>query len=461
MTTATTKLSRRLSQIAQSMNGEFVGDNNSIYTQLSSDTRTLNAGDVYIALKGENFDGHDFISQAIDKKAACIIAQKNKINSKISIISKSVPVIWVEDTTIALGLFAKYWRSQFDIPVIGITGSCGKTTVKSMLGHVLSLMGETLIPPGSFNNQFGLPFTLLKINPNHQYAVIEVGTNHLGEIAYLANILHPTISLITNIRSAHLAGFKTESNIAKEKGDLYKFLVPDGTAILNQDEPYYSEWLENLNAKQSHLSFGLQVGDVTAQNIQLSFNGASFDLCYQDKKHPIQLKITGQHSIYNALAVSCVALSLEVPIEVIIQGLENFQSVKGRLQKHQTDSGVTIIDDSYNANPASFKAAIEVLASAPGHKILGMGEMGELGEHEAQYHEEIGQFAKTKSIDTILSFGALTQHTVNSFGKGAKEYQDKSILISDLAKILSKGTTVLIKGSRYTGMEEVLDALIN
>jgi len=455
MTITTTELSQKLSQIAQSMAGELVGKDD-IYTQLSSDTRTLNPGDVYIALKGDSFDGHDFIQQAIEKKAVCIIAQKNKVKATLSI-----PVIWVEDTTKALGLLAKYWRAQFDIPVIGITGSCGKTTVKSMLGHVLSLMGETLIPPGSFNNQFGLPFTLLQMNPAHKYAVIEVGTNHLGEIAYLANILQPTISLITNIRSAHLAGFKTKANIATEKGDLYKFLTKNGTAILNQDEPYYEQWLKSLQPEQRHLSFGLQAGDVTADNIQLSFEGAIFDLCYQEKRYSIKLNTTGKHSIYNALAVSCVALSLGVPMEVIVKGLENFQSVKGRLQRHQTASGVTIIDDSYNANPASFKAAIDVLASASGPKILVMGEMGELGKDEAKYHHEIGVLAKSKAIDTILSFGTLTQHTVSGFGEGAKEYQDKSILASDLSKILSKGTTVLIKGSRYTGMEDVLNALIN
>ncbi len=447
--------------MAQSMQGELLGDD-APYTQISSDTRTLMPGDVYIALRGENFDGHDFIAQAIDKKASCIIADKQHICETNS--GLNIPVIWVKDTTLALGLFARYWRGQFNIPIIGITGSCGKTTVKSMLGEILSLVGETLIPPGSFNNQFGLPFTLLKLNTHHQYAIIEVGTNHFGEIAYLANILKPTISLITNIGSAHLAAFKTQDNIAKEKSDLYKFLKPNGTAIINQDEPYAAGWKKDLSLEQTYLSFGLHEGDVTAENIVVTFEGIAFDLCYQTKKYPLKLQSSGQHSVYNALASACVALSLHIPMQTIIKGLENFQSVKGRLRKHQTDSGITIIDDSYNANPASFKAAIDVLATAPGKKILVMGEMGELGEKEAQYHQEMGTFAKKKSIDTLLTFGALTAHTVHSFGVGAKEYPDKETLAADLSNILSalpQNTTVLIKGSRYTGMEEVLNALLN
>lgn len=445
----------KLEDLAQAMHGTLTGSNIH-YTEISSDTRTLKSGTIFIALKGEAHDGHDFIDAAIQNGAHALIVNKNTSKAK----DVKVPVIWVEDTTIALGLFAHFWRNQFKIPMIGITGSCGKTTVKSMLGTILELEGPTLVPQSSFNNHFGLPFTLLKLNKDHQFAVLEIGTNHFGDIEYLSTLLSPTHSLITNINPAHLAGLKTVENVAVEKGDIYKYLRPDGVAIINADEKYVDLWRSALNG-QRVLSFGLRNADITAVDIVSDFESTHFTLKILDETVAVKLQVPGIHNVVNALAAASVAVSLNIDKDIIAMGLESFAGVKGRLKRLRTQQGTCLIDDSYNANPASFRAAIDVLSCAQGNKILVMGDMGELGDSSQDFHAEIGQYAKARGIDQLYAIGKLSHFAALKFGEGAKEFEDKKALVSDLTPLLDSKTTVLIKGSRSTKMEEVLAALVS
>lgn len=442
-----------LDQVAKVLQGTLRGKN-LLWTELQSDTRKIMPGQVYIALKGEQFDGHDFLQEAEQKGAGALIAEAKSVQKK----SYSIPVVMVEDTTQALGKLAHYWRAQFSIPIVGVTGSCGKTTVKSMIGNILSLAGNTLVSEGSFNNQFGLPFTLLKLNASHQYGVFELGANHLGEIDYLANLLKPTVSLITNVRQAHLAGFKTVQNIAQEKGQIYAHLDPEGTAIFNAEEAYLSEWEELLH-HQKKITFGLSQGDVFAQEVVLGLSGSTFVLRSPLEKQKIQLSFPGQHNVMNALAAATVAYALKIPMDCVVEGLETFTGVKGRLKGLRGPQGSWLIDDSYNANPDSFKAAVDVLQQASGQKILVMGDMGELGEKAPAYHQEIGAYAKSKGVDQLLGVGTLSQFALKAFGEGAKGFSDKPTLIAHLTPLLNSKTTVLIKGSRLAGMEEVFHAL--
>lgn len=443
-----------LSQIAKAIDGTLSGQDIA-FSQLASDTRKLEQGTVFIALKGESFDAHDFIEQAIEKGAAAIIAEKSKVTKELP-----VPTLWVKDTTLALGKLAHFWRMQFDIPVIGITGSCGKTTVKSMLGEVLSLVGPTLVPEGSFNNQFGLPFTLLQLKPSHQFGILEIGTNGFGEIAYLTQMSSPTISTITNVNPAHLQGLKTLDNVAQEKGDIYKFLSPNGVAIINQDEPYADLWRNKLSG-QPVMTFGLEQADVTAKNLTLKFGQSQFDLMIHGKAYPCQLQVSGNHNVKNALTVAAIATALKISPNIIVKGLSQFTGVKGRLKTHQTSEGVIVIDDSYNANPASLKAAIDVLSQASGDKVLVMGDMAELGDMSENFHREIGHYAKEKGVDRLYAVGQFSQNAIQPFGQGAQHFNDKKALLEALTPTLKPETTVLIKGSRSARMEEVLTALVS
>ena len=445
-----------LEQVAAVMQGTLTGSNLP-FTQLSFDTRTLipgSMGAIFIALKGASFDGHDFIPEAIEKGVSAVIAEKSKMVG----IDLKIPVISVDDTTKALGKFAHIWRSQFNLPVIGITGSCGKTTVKAMLGSILSLVGNTLVPESSFNNQFGLPFSLLKLTRDYQYAVMEIGTNGFGEIETLTKILSPTHAIITNVQPAHLAGLKSVEHIAKEKSDIYKYLRSNGTAFINADQPYAESWRTALTS-QKVVTFGLQHGDVTAIDIDLAFDSTRFTLKTMNEQIPVTLLVPGLHNVMNALAAASIAIQLQIELKYIVEGLRTFTGVKGRLKRFKTTQGSCVIDDSYNANPASFKAAIDVLSKADGNKIIVMGDMGELGAESHQYHAEIGRYAKTQGINRLFTVGGLSQQAASQFGHGAIVFENKKALIEALTPALDASTTVLVKGSRSARMEEILTAI--
>jgi len=427
---------------------------------VSIDTRTLNPGDIFVAIRGQRFDGHDFIDLAIERGASLVIAsQYNNLDKKKLLC----PILIVSDTLKALGELASLHRMDFEVPIIGITGSNGKTTVKAMLGSIFSQNKSALVTQHNFNNEIGLPLTLLKLNQQHQAVILEMGARHVGDLRYLCNIAKPTISLITNVMPAHLECFGSLSGVAQAKGEIYEGLSEEGIAVLNTDL-FFTDYFKTLIGKRKCVSFGLNGAhnpDITVNNIEFSNQSTRFILVTPLGNRMIVCPTQGMHNVMNALAASSVAFAAGLSLEEIAEGLAQFSGVSGRLQYHTMPLGSTLIDDSYNANPGSFEAAIEVLAQSTGPKILVMGDMGELGETASALHEKIGQFARTRGIDRLFAVGSLVQHAVKAFGQGAQLYETKASLVDDLKAHLACNTTCLIKGSRSTQMETVVQALLN
>jgi len=441
-----------LSQVAKITNGKLLG-NNTEFTGVSTDTRTLKPGDLFIARKGEKLDSHDFVDQIAEKQAAAIIVERP--------LNTTLPQIVVENSDIAFGQIAAFHRQQFNIPLVGVTGSCGKTTVKTMTASILQQCGPTLFSEGSFNNAIGMPLSLFNIKPEHQYAVIEMGTNHFGEIAYLTNISKPTVAIITNAAAAHLEGLQSVEGVSRAKGEIFQGLADDGTAIINADDTYAPYW-ESLVKPRKILRFGItNPADVSAKKIQLDENGkAEFTLVTPKGEIIIKLPILGMHNVNNALAASAAALAVGAPLTAIKAGLETAPGVSKRLREYQSANGARIIDDSYNANPLSFKAAIEILATQKGEKILVLGDMKELGEKSADYHHELGEIARRLVIEKLYAYGEMSQLTAKSFGAQALHFADQASLINTLKNNLNAQTTILVKGSRSMHMERVVEAII-
>lgn len=442
----------RLSEIAKILDAPFKGDDVEVGS-ISIDTRELVPGQLFIAIKGEQFDGHDFLASAIEKNAAGVV-----ISTKQEL---PIPTIQVPDTRIALGKIAAFHRDKFQVPVIGITGSCGKTTTKSMLASVLSRMGSTLSPEKSFNNDVGVPLTLLKLNPNYKYVVAEMGANHPGEIAYLSGIAKQNVAVIINVAPAHLAGFGTEEGVATAKGEIYQRLSGTDVAIINNDDKYANFWLKNL--KTNHvITFGIKnPADVMASNIRLDEEGkAMFDVTYPSGNLKIHLCVLGIHNVVNALATIAAAYAVGANAEAIERGLSKASAVSKRLVRYKGQAGSLIIDDTYNANPLSVSAALEILTHGNGEKIFVFGDMAELGSEEKQLHVEVGKNARRLGINKLYACGKLTQLTVDAFGENGFYYQDQASLISALKPTLHSNSVVLIKGSRSSRMENIVQALI-
>ncbi len=426
---------------------------------VSIDTRTLSPGDIFVAIQGAHFNGHDFIGAAIEKGAAMIISSQpsNEFNSA------SCPILIVNDTIKALGELAYFHRMKFDMPIIAITGSNGKTTVKTMVGAIFSQHGLALVTQGNFNNEIGLPLTLLQLKQDHEVAILEMGARHAGDIEYLCKLAKPTITLVNNVMPAHLECFGSLEGVAKAKGEIYEALSKEGFAILNSDS-IGCAYFKTITAKKNLISFGLNLAnkpEVTAKNIEHLESGIRFILVTPVGEVAIVCPAAGQHNVLNALAASSIALAAGIGLKDIAKGLAQFSNVGGRLQQKKTLAGTALIDDTYNANPGSFEAAIEVLATALGSKILVMGEMAELGEAAKVLHEHIGQYAKNKGIDRLFAVGQLCEYAVKGFGSGAQLYKDKSMLIKALKAVLDHNTTCLVKGSRSAKMETVVQSLLN
>lgn len=423
------------------------------FPSISIDTRNLEPGQLFIALKGDQFDGHDFLQSAIAKKAAAAI---------VSIPTKlPIPTLSVQNTRIALGKIAAHHRLQHQLPVIAITGSCGKTTTKTMLASILNQMGETLAPEKSYNNDVGVPLTLLKLEPHYRYAVIEMGANHSGEIGYLSGIAKQNVAIITNVAPAHLAGFGSVEGVARAKGEIYQALSTNDVAIINNDDFFSGYWLPQLHV-QSVVTFGIKnKADIMAQNIRLDEEGkASFDAIYPKGRLQIRLPVMGSHNVMNALAAIAAAYVVDATSDAIEQGLSNFEPVSKRLIRHRGQGDALIIDDTYNANPLSVSAALEILAHYSGEKIFVFGDMSELGKEEEQHHTEVGEKARALGIDKLYACGKLSKLTVEAFGKNGFYYQDQSSLITALKPRLHSKNIVLIKGSRSSKMENIVQALI-
>lgn len=434
---------------ARVLGGTAIGVDATFHS-VCTDTRMLEPGALYVALRGERFDGHDFIAQADEKGAAAALVARS--------VATRLPVITVADTRLALGQLARYWRGQFSIPVVGITGSNGKTTVKNMLAAILSKRGDTLATVGNLNNDIGMPLTLLKLRATHQYAVIEMGMNHPGEIDYLTHICRPTVALITNAAPAHLAGLGSVGGVAQAKGEIFGGLPDDGTAIVNADDAFRDFWC-GLAAPRKVLSFGMDNEATVRAEYTAAPGAANVRIRTPEGDIAVALKLIGRHNALNAAAAACAARAVGANAAQIRAGLESLQPAPGRLEIKRGSTGATIIDDTYNANPASVAAALDVLAEFPGERVAVLGDMGELGESAASAHAEIGRKAREAGVARLFAVGVLGAETVKAFGAGARHFADRQALADALRATLRADTTVLVKGSRSAGMEMVVTAL--
>ena len=405
-----------LSQIAAAVNGRLVGADVTV-EGVSTDTRAIAKGALFIALAGERFDAHDFLDQAMAAGAgALLVADAGKLPAGVS-------AVVVDDTRLALGRLAAAWRARFALPVIAVTGTNGKTTTKEMIAAILKVAhgAAVLSTRGNLNNDIGLPLTLLGLSAAHRAAVIEMGMNHPGEIAYLAPIGAPTVALVTNAQRAHLEGMGDLDEVAREKGSIFSGLAADGVAVVNADDAYAGYW-RGVAAGRPVRSFAIDgAADVVGKVRQHGLETA-IDLSAPEGEVHIALRIPGRHNAGNAVAAAAACLAAGVPLAAVAAGLESFSGVKGRLQRRAGKLGAEILDDTYNANPDSVRAGIDVLASTIGRKLLILGDMGEIGEACAQYHDEIGGYAKSQGVDLLFALGEATKAAVRNFGDGARHF---------------------------------------
>jgi UDP-N-acetylmuramoyl-tripeptide--D-alanyl-D-alanine ligase len=445
----------KLSTIAKVINGKRLGESVEVQS-VGTDSRAIVNDQLFVAIKGENFDGNTYAVDAIKQGAAAVLVSDAHTTAS--------PAIVVEDTRLALGQLAQYWRNQFALPLIAITGSNGKTTTKEMLTAILSTATKDAqkvhATVGNLNNDIGLPLTLLNLRKEHTYAVLEMGMNHLGEIDYLTRIAQPTVALINNAGTAHIGELGSRDNIAKAKGEIFNGLSADGVAVLNVDDAFFAYW-QSLNTGKKIVTFGLNnAADITA--VYQEIDGLShMQLTTPNGAINFNLNVSGKHNISNALAASAAAFALGVSNQDIADGLQNMQAVHSRLQRKPGLSDALLIDDTYNANPDSMKAAIDVLTAMGTQSIFVMGDMGELGTEAAKMHAQIGLYAKQKGVAKLLAFGELSANAASSFGDGAQHYLVLEDVIAQAKRLMQKNVTVLVKGSRFMKMERVVNALTN
>ncbi len=438
----------RLHEAAELLGARWAGED-VMLQGVGTDTRNLQAGQLFVALHGPNFDGHDYLVEATAKGAAACMVEKPVANC---------PALIVEDTRLALGQLAKAWRRHFTLPLVAVTGSNGKTTVKEMLASIFAQQGNVLATRGNLNNDIGMPLTLLGMDSRHSSAVIEMGANHAGEIAYLTALAEPTVAIITNAAAAHLEGFGSLEGVANAKGEIFQGLKEDGTAIINADDAFSPLWQE-LAKDKNILSFGLtHPADITAQ-WQAGDRGSQLHVITPAGKIKLQLALLGEHNVMNALGAIAAAQAAGIKLKTIKAGLEAMQPVAGRLQLKSGMQGSRIIDDTYNANPASLSAAIEVLAGFAGKHILVLGDMGELGEDAAALHAEAGRFARAHGVDRLYSVGPMAALAADAFGENAQQFDSHEAVSAALEQELAADVTLLVKGSRLSRMERVVQML--
>jgi len=443
----------QLAQVAQAVGGRLLGADKNL-DGVSTDTRAVVAGQLFIALNGENFDAHDFLAQA---QASGAVALMVSDESKLPL---GVSAVVVADTRLALGKLAAAWRARFDLPVIAITGSNGKTTTKEMVAAILkAAFGEAVLATrGNLNNDIGLPLTLLGLSAGHRAAVIEMGMNHPGEIAYLTGIGAPTVALVTNAQRAHLEGMGDLDEVAREKGSIFNGLSGEGVAVINADDTYAAAWRLMAGSRPVSTFAIDHSADVQGKVRQHGLETA-LHLTTPVGEVNIHLNIPGRHNARNAVAAAAACLAAGIPLSAVAAGLGAFSGVKGRLQQRAGRNGAVILDDTYNANPDSVRAGIDVLAATIGRKLLVLGDMGEIGEASGQYHDEMGGYAKSQGVDRLFALGEATQQAVRNFGEGARHFCSIEKLIVAVDKEMAPETTVLVKGSRFMKMERVADAL--
>ena len=417
---------------------------------VSTDSRSIEPGMLFVALHGPNHDGHDHLEQAHAAGAVAALVERP--------LAIDMPQLVVADTRLALGQLAAAWRRQLQTPLVAVTGSNGKTTVKEMCAAILSRAGSTLATRGNLNNDIGVPLTLLRLSQEHRFGVIEMGANHAGEIAYLTQLAAPQVAIITNAAPAHLEGFGSVEGVARAKGEIFSGLSDNGVAVINADDDYAGLWRE-LSSGSRTLCFGLaKPADVGARGLG-DVHGSELEVLTPLGSFHLNLPLAGRHNIMNALAAITAALALNIDFSDIAAGLESLSVVKGRLTMRAGLNGATILDDSYNANPASLHAGLEVLASCRGVRLLALGDMGELGDNAEALHRQAGNDARAMGIDGLYATGRLSRRASEAFGENGHFYEQQQQLVEALLPQLNKEVTVLVKGSRSSRMERVVEAL--
>ena len=442
-----------IEQIKKIVNGEsyYIQDESAVIDTICTDSRKIIKQSLFIALVGNNFDGHVFAEQSIKDGAIAVIVD-HKLN-------KTIPQIVVKDTRLALGVIANFIRQQSTAKIVALTGSSGKTSVKEMTAAILQHCGQTLYTQGNFNNDIGVPLTLLRLTKQDQFAVIELGANHIGEIAYTTNIVKPQSALINNIAEAHIEGFGSLEGVAKAKGEIFQGLLDGGIAIINLDSCSDKWFTQLVNKTVWTFSLTNPSAQFYASNIQHEKN-TTFTLHTPKGECEIMLSLVGKHNISNAIAASALALSVGATFNQIQQGLASLTPVKGRLFPIKLNQTQLIWDDTYNANVGSMSAAVKVLAKQPGYRILVVGDMGELGPEAEKYHCQIGELAHDEKIDCVVSVGKLSQF-ISQFSGVGHHFNNKQDAVNYLLMLLRQqpNLTMLVKGSRSAKMEEVIEKI--
>lgn len=442
-------------EAAAAVGGNAVGGD-PVFSRVIIDSRAVATGDLFVALRGERFDGHNFVRDALQAGAAAAMVAADA-RDKLSALG--APLVVVPDTRRALGDLAAHWRARFRIPLVGLTGSNGKTTVKEMLASILrdaaGAEDAVLATEGNLNNDIGLPLMLLRLSAGHRYAVIEMGMNHAGEIAYLTRLARPDVAIVTNVGRAHMEFLGTREGIARAKGEIFEGLGPAGIAVINADDGF-APMFRGAVAGHPVIDFGLEHPAQVSAEFRLGPEGSLMTLRLPGKRVEVRLRVPGVHNVRNALAAAAAASALSIPPESIASGLMRFTGVKGRLQGKAGLNGSRLIDDTYNANPESVEAALAVLAVASPPRVFVLGDMGELGPDSHGFHFEIGAKARAAGIETLLALGEASVHAARAFGPGARHFERIEDLLAHVENLLAPGVTVLVKGSRFMQMERVV-----
>lgn len=440
-----------LAELQEPLQARLLGDDRQILG-VTTDSRQAGPGDLFVALRGENFDGHDFVGEVADAGAAGALVSR--------VMDVAIPCLQVADTERALGLLGGYNRAAYRGPLVAITGSSGKTSVKNMVAAVLSQAGSTLATEGNFNNEIGVPLTLLRLEPRYEYAVVEMGAAALGDIAWLCELGRPTVSALLNVMPAHLEGFGSIDRIAQAKGEIFDGLGVGDVAVINADQEWADDWRRRAEpARVIDFSLGQKAAVKLLERETLGVAGSRFLAATPAGEISVQIALPGAHNVANALAAMAVGIACELSADEIRRGLESVRPVAGRLSSQRLSSGALLIDDCYNANPGSVRAAIDMLASERGVRTLVLGAMRELGEGSEELHRQCGQYARQAGIERFVGVGEEQRVAVDTFGPGGCWYSSCEAAVSALAEDLSGEDVVLVKGSRGARMERVVDGL--
>jgi UDP-N-acetylmuramoyl-tripeptide--D-alanyl-D-alanine ligase len=447
-------MKRTLRDAATLLGGQLVGDDHP-YGAVATDSRTLQPGALFVALRGPNFDGRNFVAAAAARGAIGALVERA--------VPDDLPQVVVPDALRALQQLGQTWRAQFSLALVGVAGSNGKTTAKEMTAAILSRMGLCMATHGNLNNHIGVPVTLMRLENSHRSAVVEMGANRIGDVAELMRLARPTVGLITNAGAEHLEGFGNLDGVAEGEGEMVSCLDPTATAVINADDAYAGYWLKQATARRI-LTFGVHApADFMAKDSEQSIERGEFATRFTLKcplgRRAIALKTGGAHNISNALAAAAAASAAGASLEEIALGLADFRTVAGRLQLKAGARGSWIIDDSYNANPSSVRAGLEVLRSLPGPTWLVLGDMAELGQFAEDSHAHMGAYARDCGIKRLFAVGPQSSRAVETFGSGAEWFADTDSLTRRLQAELAPGVTVLVKGSRVNRLERVVQAL--